>query len=186
MKRIWTIKTVLALCGLLASAATANAATYTLTCDAIKAGNFTIVLRSFSLNLAGSGGTGMSARRSTAELTVRFAPGKSYQTFFAMQQENEVLRTCTLSQGGASGGTAARDNWTAEVVTKGSANKGKNNQPVQVSGDGGLEWKLVNATVTNLIAVGGEGPTSAGTEVNAPDGLIEATITAQQLQFEMK
>lgn len=186
MKRILTIKAVLALCGLLATAATANAATYTLTCDAMRSGTFTLVLRSFSLNLSGSGGTGMSARRSSPELTIRFAAGKSYQTFFTMQQDNEVLRSCTLSQGGASSGFVAKDNWTTESLTKGSANKGKNNQPVQVSGNGGLEWRLVNATVTDLIAVGGEGPTSTGTEVSAPDGLIEATITAQQLQFEMK
>jgi len=165
---------------LLAGTAGAHAAgTYALSCTGIKSETFTIALTGFTVKLnsaddAASSGAG--AKRGAFSVTIRFAPGKDYQALWSMAQDNEVLRSCKLTDTEGGSGVTASDDWTA---TSSKKSKSKTSaQPAAPSG-GALEWILTNATVTGVTAIGRE------TATGAADGEMEATIDAQQITFTM-
>ncbi|MGA9063513.1 MAG: hypothetical protein WB341_17860 [Terracidiphilus sp.] len=184
MKFMTGSRTLLLIGLALGTAVSARAAgTYTITCDAERGGTLSIALTGFNLKVAGASepaGTGMSkGTRSNAgfELTIRFAPGKDYETLLSMVQDNEVLRSCKLVDG-AGGGTTATDAWTQMEAPKGK-NKNKNNAPAASPSGGALEWILTNATVASVTAIGNE--TAAG----VPENAIMATLEAQTFSFTM-
>jgi hypothetical protein len=166
----------------LGSAIGARAAgTYNLACDAANGAKITMTLTGFTFKVTNSGETassGAAAGRAGAasfELTIRFAPGKDYETFLSMAQDNENLRSCKLTDG-EGGGTTASDSWTQNAVTKGKS-KNKNNEPVAASTGGALEWILTNARVTSVTAIGNENASGA------PEGSMQATFDAQTFSF---
>ncbi len=162
--------------------------TYTLTCDAAMGTTISIPLTGFTFKVTGSGetssDTGMAAgKRENAgsasfELSIRFAPGKDYETLLSMAQDGENLRSCKLTDGEA-GGTAANDSWTQMSVTKGKGKNKNNNAPAAASTGGALEWILTNAKVTSVTAIGNENATGVA------EGSILATIEAQTFSFAM-
>ncbi len=167
---------------LLAGTAGAHAAgAYTLSCTAVKSGTFTMALTGFSvkLNSPEDAASGLAVgKRGAFTMTIRFAPGKDYETLWSMVEDNEALRSCKLADTEGGSSTTAADDWTATTGAK-TKNKSKNNaQPAATSG-GAMEWILSNATVTSVTAIGRE--TTAG----AADGEMEATLDAQQITFTM-
>ncbi|MGB0066000.1 MAG: hypothetical protein WBP85_16270 [Terracidiphilus sp.] len=167
---------------LLAGAPGAQAAgSYTLTCNAAKSGTITMALTGFTIKLNGAedAATGSAAgKRSAFAVTIRFAPGKDYETLWSMVQDNEELRSCKLTDTEGGAGVTATDDWTASS-SKEKKSKLKNNAPPAAMSGGGYEWILSDATVTSLTAIGRE------TTTGAADGEMEATIDAQQITFTM-
>lgn len=179
MKRIWAF---LVMCLFWGSAAGANAATFNLSCEPARGEAINLVLTGFNFKVMGGGesATGMAAGRATGkfELSIRFAMSKEYELLVQMAEDNEVLRSCKLTDGDVSGGTKATDNWN-QLAAKGKNNsKMKNNAPAAAS-SGAFEWILTNATVTSISAIGGE--TSSG----SPESSVQATIEAQKYSFTM-
>jgi len=181
MKMIKGTRTLLLIGLALGAAMSARAAgTYTLTCDASMGAKITMTLTGFTLKVTSSGeasSSGAAAGRAgnaTFELTIRFAPGKDYETFLSMAQDGENLRSCKLVDG-EGGGTTASDSWTQMSVTKGKS-KGKSTAPASTTG-GALEWILTNARVTSVTATGNENASGA------PEGSMEATLEAQTFSF---
>jgi hypothetical protein len=165
---------------LLAGTAGAHAAgTYAFTCTGVKSETFTIALTGFTVKLNGvddAASSGAGAKRGSFSVTIRFAPGKDYEALWSMAQDNEVLRSCKLTDSEGASGVTASDDWTASTSKK---SKSKTNaQPVPSSG-GALEWILTNATVSSVTAIGRESTTGAA------GGEMEATIDAQQITFTM-
>src|ERR1700683_4949595 len=122
MKRIWAF---LVMCLFLGSAAGANAAGYTLSCEPARGDAINIGLTGCNFKVMGSSeaATGMAAGRTAGkfELSVRFAMSKEYELMVQMAEDNEVLRSCKLTDGDVSGGSAAADNWN-QMATKGKNN----------------------------------------------------------------
>lgn len=179
-KRIWTFLMMSCLAG--ASVAAHAAGAYTLTCEPARGGTINIQLIGFTFKVTGGAAempTGMAPRRATNfELTVRFAPGSSYQTMLTMAQTNEVLRSCRLVDG-EGGGITAKDNWTQMSVPKG-VNNPRTGNPAQGSSSGGaLTWTFTNATVSSVTAIGNELPSGV------TEGQIQATIAAERYEFAM-
>ncbi len=178
MKRIWAF---LVMCLFLGSAVGARAAGYTLSCEPSRGDAITIALTGFNFKVMGSTepATGMAGRTGGKfELSIRFAMSKEYELMVQMAEDNEVLRSCKLTDGDVSGGTTATDNWN-QMATKGKNNsKMKNSAPAAAS-SGAFEWILTNATVTSISAIGGE--TSSG----APESSVQVTIEAQKYSFTM-
>jgi hypothetical protein len=179
-KRIWAF---LVMCLFLGSAVGARgAAGYTLSCEPARGDAITIVLTGFNFKVMGGGSeaaTGMSAGRATSkfELSVRFPLNKNYEVLAGMAEDNEVLRSCKLTDSDVSGGTTASDDWN-QASTKSKNNKVKNAAPAAAS-SGAYEWILTNATITSISAIGGE--TSSG----APESSVQAIIEAQKYSFTM-
>ncbi len=185
MLRVRVITTLLALS---AAALTAHAAAnYSLSCETMRSGAFTIPVTSFTFHVgaapAGSAAMGSgAARRSSSELIFRFAAGKTYETLLNALNEGEVLKSCRLTESGAS--IAATDNWTQMSMQKGASVKGNkgNNQPSASV----MEWTMTNALLTGLTAIGSDGTGAGGTPAGAPEGIMQATITAQAFSFAVK
>lgn len=180
LKRIWAL---LMMCLFLGSAIGARAATYTLTCEPAKGDAMVIVLTGFNFKVTGgaenaASGLASGARRSNFELTIRLALNKDYEALVSMAEDNEVLRSCKLTDGDVSGGTTASDNWTQMSATKGKNAKVKNAAPASTSG-GAFEWILSNATITSVSAIGNEN--ASGTA----ESTVTATIEAQKYTFTM-
>jgi hypothetical protein len=189
MKIMTGTGTLLVMCLGLGAANSARAAgTYALTCDAANGAKVSMTLTGFTFKVTNSGsGSGETSvagatagKRETSdttfELTIRFAPGKDYETFLSMAQDNENLRSCKLTDGD-SGGTSASDSWTQNAVTKGKSKNKNNNEPAAASTGGALEWILTNARVTSVTATGNENASGA------PQGSMEATLEAQTFSF---
>lgn len=179
-KRIWAL---LVMCLFFGSAIGARAATYTLTCEPSRGDALVIVLTGFNFKVTGgaenpASGLGAGARKSNFELTIRLALNKDYEALVSMAEDNEVLRSCKLTDGEVSGGVAASDNWTQMSVTKGKNAKGKNAAPAPTS-NGAFEWILTNATLTSVSAIGSENASGA------PESSVTATIEAQKYTFTM-
>jgi hypothetical protein len=179
-KRVWAL---LVMCLFLASAVGARAATYTLTCEPARGDAMVIVLTGFNFKVTGgaessASGAAVGARRSNFELTIRLALNKDYEALVSMAEDNEVLRSCKLTDSDVSGGVAATDNWTQMSAAKGKNAKVKNAAPASTS-NGAFEWILTNATVTSISAIGSEN--SSGT----PESSVSATIEAQKYTFTM-
>ena len=167
----------------LGSAIGARAATYTLTCEPAHGDAMVIALTGFNFKVTGGSetsatGSGAGARRSNFELTIRFALNKDYEALVSMAEDNEVLRSCKLTDSEVSGGTAASDSWTQMSTAKGKNAKVKNAAPASTS-NGAFEWILTNATLTSVSAIGNENPSGA------PEGSVTATIEAQKYTFTM-
>jgi hypothetical protein len=179
MKRIWAF---LVMCLFAGGAMGARAAGYTLSCEPARGDAINIALTGFNFKVMGSAesATGMATGRTAGkfELSVRFAMSKEYELMVQMAEDNEVLRSCKLTDGDVSGGTTAADNWNQTAV------KGKNNSKVKgnaaaPASNGAFEWILTNATITSISAIGGE--TSSG----APESSVQAIIEAQKYSFTM-
>jgi hypothetical protein len=178
---------IVAMCALAGAAAAAQAATYSLTCETAKGEKFTVALTSFSFHVGSSteANTGMAAgsKRATSELIIRFATNSgTYETLLTAAEDDEVLRSCRLSEG-AGGGTTAADNWNSDVKAKGknkkSVDSGSARGGSATSSNGAMEWVLNNATVSGVTAMQTDGTGTAGT----PESVIQATIVAQNFTF---
>ncbi len=172
---------LLVMCFILGSAVGARAATYTLTCEPARGDAINIVLTGFNFKVLGGSetsatGAAAGARRASFELTIRFALNKDYETLVSMAEDNEVLRSCKLTDGGVSGGSTAADNWTQMSAAKGK--KAKNAAPAPTS-NGAFEWILTNATLTSVSAIGNENASGAA------ESSVMATIEAQKYTFTM-
>jgi hypothetical protein len=171
-KRIWAF---LVMCLFLGGTAGARAANYTLTCEPAKGDSFTIVLTGFNFKVTGTtestGSAAVSSRRSGFELSIRFALSKDYEALLSMAEDNEVMRSCKLTDSDVSAGPVMSE----------SAGKGKNakmkNQATSSSGV--PEWILSNATITSISAIGSENNTGA------PESSVQAVIEAQKYTFTM-
>ena len=188
MRSMQRVRMTMALLALTGATLTAHAAaTYTLACETTRSGAFTIPVTSFTFHVGAapnSGALGSGAgRRSSSELIFRFAAGKTYETLLNALNEGEVLRSCRLTESGAS--IAATDSWTQMSMPKGTSvkgNKGNNNQPTASV----MEWTLTNALLTGLTAIGSDGTGAGGTPAGAPEGIMQATLTAQAFSFAVK
>jgi hypothetical protein len=178
-KLIWAF---LVMCLFLGSAIGARAAGYTLTCEPSRGDAINIVLTGFNFKVIGGAespaGGAATARRSNFELSIRFALSKDYEVLAQMAEDNEVLRSCKLTDGDVTGGIAATDNWNQMAATKGKNAKVKNAAPASTSG-GAFEWILTNATITSVSAIAGSN--SSG----APESSVQATLEAQKYSFTM-
>lgn len=167
---------------------------YSLNCETVRGQAIALTLTSFTFHVAaattgiGEGSAGMGAgRREPAQLTIRFAMGHEYDVLEMAAENNEVLRNCKLTEGGAmsaSGGAGSRDSWNEMSMgdIKGNnKNKNKGNAPAQGAVAGTAEWMLNNAVVTSVSAIGTEASSTAPAE-----GQVEATITAQNYTFAMQ
>jgi hypothetical protein len=176
MKASMSLWTVLLLCFLLGGAASARAAgSYTLTCEPQRGDSFTIILTGFNFKVTGGAEspTGMAAGKRTGfELSIRFALNKDYEALVSMAEDNEVMRSCKLTDGDVTGGMPA-----GESVTKGKNAKMKNG--AAPASNGPFQWILSNATFTSVAAMGSEN--NAGT----PESSVQATIEAQKYTFTM-
>jgi len=180
------MRALFVVCFTLGAAMSARAAgTYNLACDAANGAKISLTLTGFTFKVTSSGSAageptaaGASSGRAgnaSFELTIRFAPGKDYETFLSMAQDGENLRSCKLTDGD-SGGSAASDSWTQNAVTKGKS-KNKNTEPAPASTGGALEWILTNARVTSVTATGNENASGV------PEGSMQATLEAQTFSF---
>lgn len=101
---------------LLAAAAGAHAAgPYTLTCTGMSSETITMALTGFTVKLNGpqeAASSGAGAKRSAVSITIRFAPSKDYETLWSMAQDNEVLRSCKLTDTESGAATSSTDDWT--------------------------------------------------------------------------
>jgi hypothetical protein len=171
-KRIWAF---LVMCLFLGGAVGAHAANYSLTCEPAKGDSFTIVLTGFNFKVTGTtestGSAAASTRRSGFELSIRFALSKDYEALLSMAEDNEVLRSCKLTDNDVSAGPP-----TSENVGKGKNAKMKN---ATSSSSGAPEWILSNATITSISAIGSE------TTTGAAESSVQATIEAQKYSFTM-
>jgi hypothetical protein len=177
-KRIWAL---LVMCCLASAAVGAHAAgAYTLTCEPERGATLTLTLTGFNFKVAGGAEspTGMAAgKRSNFELSIRFALNKDYEALVSMAEDNELLRSCKLTDGEVSGGVAASDNWTQMSAKGKNNNKAKNNAAPASSG--AFEWILTNATITSVSAIGSENTSGAS------ESSVQATIEAQKFSFTM-
>jgi hypothetical protein len=171
-KRIWAF---LVMCLFLGGGAGARAANYMLICEPAKGDSFNIVLTGFNFKVTGTaestGSAAVSTRRSGFELSIRFALSKDYEALLSMAEDNEVMRTCKLTDSDVSAGPA-----TSENVAKGKNAKMKSQTS---SSSGAFEWILTNATITSISAIGSENNSGA------PESSVQATIEAQKYSFTM-
>jgi len=166
--------TLLVLCLLLGSVASARAAgNYTLTCEPARGDAFTIVLTGFNFKVTGateSASGAAAGKRSGFEMSVRFALNKDYEALVSMAEDNEVMRSCKLTDSDVSGGMPTSENVTGKVKN----GKVKGAGPAS---NGPFQWILTNATITSISAIGSENASGA------PESSVQATIEAQKYTF---
>jgi hypothetical protein len=171
-KHIWAFLVMFLFLG---SAEGARAANYTLTCEPAKGDSFTIVLTGFNFKVTGGAesASGMAAGRTAGkfELSIRFALSKDYEALLSMAEDNEVMRSCKLTDSDVSAGPP-----TSENVAKGKNAKMKSQTSTS---SGAPEWILSNATITSISAIGSEN--NAG----VPESSVQAIIEAQKYTFTM-
>jgi hypothetical protein len=173
---------LLVMCFFLASAVSARAATYTLTCEPTRGDAINIVLTGFNFKVMGGSeasptGAAATSRRSNFELSIRLDMNKDYELLVSMAEDNEEFRSCKLTDGGVSGGATATDNWN-QMSAKNKNSKVKNNAAAPAS-SGAFEWILTNATITSVSAIGSENASGAA------ENSVQATIEAQKFSFTM-
>jgi hypothetical protein len=167
----------------LGAAMSAQAATYTLTCEPTRGDAINIVLTGFNFKVLGSNndaatGSAATARRSNFELSIRLDLNKDYELLVSMAENNEEFRSCKLTDAGVSGGITATDDWNQMSAKSKNNAKAKNNAAAPAS-SGAFEWILTNATITSVSAIGNENASGA------PESLVQATIEAQKFSFTM-
>jgi len=159
-------RTVLTTSLLLGAAMGARAATtYTISCEAEKSGNFALTLTGFELNTAHPNSPAVAtAERTTFSLTFRFFPTADYGKILMMLENNESLKSCTLSQ--AAGTTATA---------------GVNKRPLNAAATeaSGPHWQFTNCYFSSVTASGG------ASKSGFPAESVEVTMTGQRFAFTL-